>query len=140
MITKKQLFWHQSHTKRPKHCHLLMSLFSIDNGFMFEKYFWEKKQSIYKELTKKSKFWRKFLKRPPTSAAKCITWVGLCFWKNSTVAFLSLLSFYLQTKIKIIISNTNTTSRLLLTLNLNPWTIGTWMFHLLFHLPFRRHA
>ena len=40
--------------------------------------------------TQKSRLYLRFLKRPPTKAAKWITWVGLCFSKIALVAAASL--------------------------------------------------
>lgn len=55
-----------------------------------------------KIITKKSKFCLRFLKRPPTKAAKWITWVGLTFLKNSKVLsrFLNLKFYKYSNHIK----------------------------------------
>ena len=40
--------------------------------------------------TRKSSLYFMFLKRPPTMAARCTTWVGRCFSNRTLVAAMSL--------------------------------------------------
>lgn len=61
-------------------------------------------------LTQKSRLYLRFLKRPPTMAARWMTWVGLCF-SNRALVSAAFLERGKQRQRRVIVTPTPTNSR-----------------------------